>query len=130
MRDEIIKDCAVKIIKVLADILHLQENQISQDDGLFEELGFESVEILELEFAVEQEFNINIDKDVLWHVPNYLLEGNIFCDGKFSEEAIDIIKKSISDISDSDIIALKSPHDLIKFILVKDLIAYICIKIG
>jgi acyl carrier protein len=119
------EDIQEKIIVTLADLLEKSAADISPQLGLFEELGLESVEVLELAFALEQEFNLELDSKALWKISDYILANEMYKNGKFSDEAIALIKQTVGNISDENIDKIKNPHDVLKYLTVQDLINYV-----
>ena len=52
-------DIEKRVIKVLAEYLGISEQGIHKDTLLIEELGIDSLNGLEIEIAIEKEFDIN-----------------------------------------------------------------------
>jgi len=111
-----------KIVGVIADILDRTTEEISSNMGVFSDLGIESVEIMEIAFMLEQEFDIKIEDDELWNLPKYFLETEMFKDEIFSKKAIYIIKNNFSEISDEDISKFKSTNALLENLVVQDIV--------
>lgn len=54
-----------KVKKIIADTLSKPESEIKLESSLTEDLGADSLEIVELAMAMEEEFNIEIpDEDI------------------------------------------------------------------
>ena len=69
-----------KLKKIIADVLNLDENEISMDSTFIDDLGADSLELLELVMAMEAEFGVEIPSEELetmttvGAVMNYLKE--------------------------------------------------------
>jgi len=60
-KDEIFK----KLKKVINDILDIEEDKISLESNFLEDFGADSLDIVEMVMAIEEEFNLEIpDEDV------------------------------------------------------------------
>lgn len=60
-RDEIFE----KLKKVITDVLDIEEEKISFESNFLEDFGADSLDIVEMVMAIEEEFNIEIpDEDV------------------------------------------------------------------
>lgn len=90
-----------KIMKMLADILEISEEEISLDSSLFDDLGLESVDMLALHFRIEKEFGITISTDELWNFDDEDSENGFIVDDKLTETGLQEIKKqfSFTDVS-------------------------------
>lgn len=111
-----------RVIKILCDVLQRLPNEISPEMTLFDEMGIESVEILEIVFVLEREFGFKLEENDLWNLPNYLLEKKLFSNGVFSEAAICLIEENIKNLSIEKIGQINSSHALVNFITISDLI--------
>ena len=69
-----------KLKKIIADVLNLDENEISMDSTFIDDLGADSLELLELVMAMEEECGVEIPSEELetmttvGAVMNYLKE--------------------------------------------------------
>lgn len=52
-----------KIIKLMAEKLSLNENEIKADANIKDDLGVDSLDLFELIIALEEEFNIEIPQE-------------------------------------------------------------------
>lgn len=49
-----------KLKKIIADVLNLDENEISMDSTFIDDLGADSLDVFQIIMAVEEEFDIEI----------------------------------------------------------------------
>jgi acyl carrier protein len=54
-----------RIIELAADKLHVSSDKISEESNILEDLGADSIDLVELIMAAESEFKVNFDDDSL-----------------------------------------------------------------
>lgn len=54
-----------KICKILSDQLDVEESEISMDTSIDEDLGADSLDIVDILMSIEDEFNIEIPDDAI-----------------------------------------------------------------
>ncbi|MEI3542058.1 MAG: phosphopantetheine-binding protein [Acutalibacteraceae bacterium] len=107
----------------LSKSLDIEENEISLDSHLFRDFKIESVEILDITFRIEQEFDFTMGEGEFWNIADLIANEGLFNNG-FSDEAKALIKENFS-MSDETIDSLTSPFDIYKHITVEDFVNYI-----
>lgn len=122
------KELTKKVIELLAKVLDVDEDEMQPDTLLFKELAIESAETLEITFRLEQEFNISIGEGEFWNIANLIANEDMIVDGKFTDEAVALIKENMS-ITDEEIEKIHSPFEIYDYISIRDLINYLDKKI-
>ncbi|MBU3093580.1 hypothetical protein KPL35_16090 [Clostridium sp. CF011] len=117
-----------KVMELLAKVLDFEKDEMSPESLLFKELSIESVETLEITFRIEQEFGISIGEGEFWNIANLIANQGMITDGKFTEEAVKLIKENIS-ITDDQIDKIKSPFEIYEYVSIQDLINYLAKKL-
>ncbi len=117
-----------KVIALLAKVLDIEEGEMQPDTLLFKELAIESAETLEITFRLEQEFNISIGEGEFWNIANLIANKDMIVEGKFSDEAVVLIKDNMS-ITDEEIEKIHSPFEIYDYISIRDLVNYLEKKI-
>ena len=107
----------------LSKSLDIEENEMSLDSHLFRDFKIESVEILDITFRIEQEFDFTMGEGEFWNIADLIANEGLFNNG-FSDEAKALIKENFS-MSDETIDSLTSPFDIYKHITVEDFVNYI-----
>ena len=107
----------------LSKSLDIEENEISLDSHLFRDFKIESVEILDITFRIEQEFDFTMGEGEFWNIADLIANEGLFNNG-LSDEAKALIKENFS-MSDETIDSLTSPFDIYKHITVEDFVNYI-----
>lgn len=121
------KDLAEKVIDLLANVLEVEKEDLKPDTLLFKELAIESAETLEITFRLEQEFDISIGEGEFWNIANLIANEDMINNGKFTDEAKDLIKDNFS-ISDSELEKIHSPFEIYDYISIDDLVNYLVKK--
>ncbi|EGD47353.1 phosphopantetheine-binding protein [Ruminiclostridium papyrosolvens DSM 2782] len=117
-----------KVMDLLVKASDFEKDEMSPESLLFKELAIESAETLEITFRIEQEFGISIGEGEFWNIANLIANQGMIVDGKFSEDAIKLIKDNVS-ITDEQIEKIKSPFEIYDYIKIQDLINYLAKKI-
>ena len=69
-----------KIADILSKQLQIDKSKITEDSGIMENLGADSLDVVEISMAIEQEFNVSVpDEDIVnfktpRDIVNYLKE--------------------------------------------------------
>lgn len=112
-----------KVQEILSESLDISTDKIAEDSLLFTDLNIESIDILEITFRIEQEFDFTMGESDFWNVATFLANREEISNG-LDEEAINMIKDNFS-FSDDIISKLSSPFDIYDYIKVSDLVDYI-----
>jgi acyl carrier protein len=75
-----------KVREVLVDALAVDEEEVTPKASLFKDLGAESIDVLDIQFKLEQEFGIKIDSNELnpagvMQDPKYVKDGRVTPEG-------------------------------------------------
>jgi len=119
-----------KIRKILADILEMDLNEINRNSSLLDDLGIESVDLLNINLRIEYEFNFKIQEGELWNVgldfvdnDKYMLGEMLTKDGlaeiKGRFPLIDTFQFGDEEISFYDAIGLITVEMIVDYIATK-----------
>lgn len=117
-----------KLYSVISEALQKPLDCVTAEKKVFVDFQIESVEALELEFAIEEEFDLKIGEKDLWKMPSYLINNNYVKDGKLIEAAYKDIAKSFPAFSQDTLSLIKQPNDIYKYIRVVDIARYVSQK--
>lgn len=53
-----------KLKKIIAEVLNLNENEITMDSAFVDDLGADSLDVFQIVMGIEEEFDIEIPTDV------------------------------------------------------------------
>lgn len=63
-----------RIARVIAEVTLVEEDKINEDSHLFDDLGVESIDFVDIIYNLESEFGIEIPNDALFSDRNFLDE--------------------------------------------------------
>lgn len=118
-------DIEERLFKVISEALQKPIESITSNKKLFIDFNIESVEALELEFAIEEEFNVKIDEKNLWKIPSYLTNQGMIENGEYNNEAKQIIQKAFPLMIEETVQNIKTANDIYKEITVQDVVYFL-----
>ncbi|MBQ3389262.1 MAG: acyl carrier protein [Thermoguttaceae bacterium] len=118
-----------QVREVLEDALAVDEDEVNMDSTLVDDLGAESIDLLDIVFQLEKKFNIKIDRGEL--IPTEKLDDPTYVqDGKLTGEGLEMLKKALpkADLEEFS----KNPviQNLAKVLSVKDLVHLVSTKLA
>ena len=92
-----------KIQEVLVDALAVDDDEVTSEATLTEDLGAESIDFLDIVFRLEKAFDIKIDQGELFP-SNVLEDENYVQDGKVTDAGMEELKKRMphADLTEFD----------------------------
>lgn len=118
-----------KVKNVLADALAADEDDVTMDATLVDNLGAESIDLLDIVFQLEKEFGIKIDSKEL--IPTEMLNDPAYVqEGKLTETGLAELRKALPS---ADLEAFsKNPmiQNLAKILTVRDLVKIVESKLN
>lgn len=88
-----------KVNKIIADVLVLEEEEVSLSSRLIADLGAESIDFLDLVFQLEKEFGIKIPRGQLEkNARGELSESEFEKDGVITTAGMKALKKYLSEV--------------------------------
>lgn len=116
---------ATKVQNIFSEVLQKPASEFSMEKTIFVDLGVESVEALELEFSLEEEFDISISDKDIWKLPTFIASNSLVQDNALTEDAKALIKLNYPSMSDEQIDGISNPSDLHKYLTIGDVVAYL-----
>jgi len=99
-REEIV----TSVCECLALVLDTDGASIRENDKLIDELGADSLDLLDLSFHLQQKFNITISPKGLEQRIQKKMEGNPYeVDGVFTPESLEELRKEMPEIPPEDL---------------------------
>lgn len=87
--------CIQKIKKISADILCLNDPSEIEDARPFEDIGFTSIDFIDLCYELQQQIDARIKPEELWPI-NYLsTDPTLFSDGKWTDAGWACVQKTL-----------------------------------
>jgi len=92
-----------KVKEVLVDALAADDDEVTPEAKLVEDLGAESIDFLDIVFRLEKSFNIKIEQGEIFPA-NVLDDANYVSDGKVTDAGMEELKKRMphADLSQFD----------------------------
>lgn len=92
-----------KVSKIIADVLVLEEEEVSLSSRLIADLGAESIDFLDLVFQLEKEFGIKIPRGQLEkNARGELSESEFEKDGAITSAGMQALKKYLSEVPEEN----------------------------
>lgn len=90
-----------RVASIVADVLAIDEEEISLNKRLIADLGAESIDFLDLTFQLEREFNIKIPRgQIEKDARGSLTEGEFEQSGMVTDAGIQALKTYLSEVSE------------------------------
>lgn len=119
-RDEIFK----KVQEVLVDALSVDEEEVTPDAVIRDDLGAESIDFLDIQFRLEKEFDIKIPKGEM--MPEDLAGNPDFVqDGKITDAGLAELKSRMPHADFKDLSAGDDLEEMSKLFTVDAVINYV-----
>ena len=118
-----------QVREVLVDALAVDEDEVSMESTLVDDLGAESIDLLDIVFQLEKKFNIKINRGEL--IPTEKLDDPQYVqEGKLTEAGLAMLKEALPS---ADLEAFsQNPviQNLAKVLAVRDLVYLVGTKLG
>ena len=88
-----------KLIPLVQEITGAKQDNIKMESNLMEDLGAESIDLLDLSFLIEETFGVTIEADEFERqASKYIPGGRYEQDGFLTAEAIEQLKKALPEV--------------------------------
>ncbi len=104
-------DVYAKVQEVLEEALGVDDDEVTPEATLVEDLGAESIDFLDIVFRLEKAFGIKIDQSELFP-ENVLNDPTYVVDGKVTDEGLAELRTRLPHV---DLDAFESDRDVEKF---------------
>ncbi len=113
-----------EILKTVADVLveslAVDEEEVTREATLVDDLGAESIDLLEIVFNLEKKFNIKIDRSEL--IPEDLFtNAEYVVDGKLTPAGLEVLAQRLPNANLDDFKANPMVQNISKILTVQDL---------
>ncbi len=94
-----VADIYPKVREIVADVLVIDEEEVSKDSRLIADLGAESIDFLDLVFQLEKEFKVKIPRGQLEkNARGDLAEDEFEKGGVLTAQGLDALKNYLSEV--------------------------------
>jgi acyl carrier protein len=88
-----------RLIPLVQEITGARQDKIQMESNLMEDLGAESIDLLDLSFLIEETFGVTIEADEFERqASRYIPGGQYERDGYLTPEAIEELKKALPEV--------------------------------
>ena len=88
-----------KLLPLITEITGARPEQIAMQSNLVQDLGAESIDLLDLSFLIEESFGVGIDSDEFEQQAKLSMNGGEYArDGVLTDEAIEQLKQKLPEI--------------------------------
>jgi acyl carrier protein len=88
-----------KLIPLVREVTGVREDRITMESGLMQDLGAESVDLLDFSFLIEENFGIVIDADEFEQQASRKLDSVEYeRDGVLTDEALEELRKALPEV--------------------------------
>ena len=125
------KEIYEKLRAILAEVLEIEAGDILEDSSLFNDLGIESIDLLDLTFTIEDEFGIEIPPGELWNMGVDFLDADRYLvEGILTAEGVSDLKRRFPLVDISSLGDRIQVMDVLVLITVRMVAHYISTKLG
>jgi len=88
-----------KLRPLIQEVTGARENQIKMDTGLMQDLGAESIDLLDLSFLIEETFGVTLEADEFERQASKRIPSGVYeKDGYLTDEALEELKKALPEV--------------------------------
>ena len=88
-----------KLVPLIREVTGCREEQITMQSGLMQDLGAESVDLLDFSFLIEETFGITIEADEFERQASRRISGGVYeINGRLTDEALEELKKAMPEV--------------------------------
>lgn len=92
-------DVFQRLLPLIREVTGARSEQITMDSGLMEDLGAESLDLLDLSFLIEETFGITIEADEFERQARERIPDGVYeRDGDLTDEALDQLRKALPEV--------------------------------
>ncbi len=118
-----------KVQEVLEDALGVDEDEVTPDAKLVDDLGAESIDFLDIAFRLEKAFNIKIEQSELF--PESVLNDPTYVqDGQVTDEGLDELRKRLPHADLSEFEQSRQVEDFANVFTVDAIVKFVQSRLG
>ena len=125
-RDEIYE----KVKETLIEALGVDDDEVTKDAQLMDDLGAESIDFLDIVFRLEKAFDIKIPREELFPGDSVLSDDTMIVDGKVSAAGLAQLKEQMPHVDFSDFESDPDINKISELFRVSSIVGYISSKVS
>jgi len=88
-----------RLVPLIREVTGAKAAQIRMSSGLMEDLGAESIDLLDLSFLIEEHFAVTLEADEFERQARQQIPGGVYeRDGFLTDEALEELKKALPEV--------------------------------
>jgi len=88
-----------KLVPLVREVTGCREEQVTMQSGLMQDLGAESVDLLDFSFLIEETFGITIEADEFEQQARRQISTGVYeVNGRLTDEALEVLKKALPEV--------------------------------
>jgi acyl carrier protein len=88
-----------RLVPLVQEVTGAREEQVRMESGLVEDLGAESLDLLDMSFLIEEEFGVTLGADEFERQARARIPGGVYeRNGLLTEEAIEQLRKALPEV--------------------------------
>jgi acyl carrier protein len=88
-----------RLVPLVQEVTGAREEQVRTESGLVEDLGAESLDLLDMSFLIEEEFGVTLGGDEFERQARARIPGGVYeRNGLLTEEAIEQLRKALPEV--------------------------------
>lgn len=85
-----------KIKTIIADVVEIDKEEIETDSSLFDDIGLESIDFIDISAKIEETFAIEIGEGELWNLGEGFWEKKMMEKGKITKQGVELLKQKFT----------------------------------
>lgn len=118
-------DIFIKLREIIAEVLEEKPEEIQMEDSLVDDLGIESIDLLDINSKIEQTFSIEIKNGELWNFTADLMNDELFQDGLITKKGVDVFSRRITIPDCEKLIEGTPASELLSYFKINTIVDYI-----
>ena len=114
---------------MIAEVLEIEPDEIQPDASLVDDLGIESVDLLDINYKLEQTFGIEIKDGELWNFTSDLMNEDLFIEGKITKKGVEALRQRFPEADCSRFEEGTPLADILSLMTVNTILNYVSEKI-
>lgn len=115
---------------IISNVMGLDTDEIELQFSLVDDLGIESVDLVDISAKIEEAFNIEIGEGELWNFGESLANDDLVENGKITEQGVKIFQKQLCIDDFQSIQPGASIIEVLSMIKISFIVNYLSKKLG
>ncbi len=114
-----------RVRAIIANVIELDNDEINSDSSLIDDLGMESVDLVNINAKIEQEFNIEIAQGDLWNFGKIFEDKGMMKQGKITDRGVKYLRETFPGDDFEEVKPGTAVAEILGLIKVKFIVNYL-----